>query len=376
MSPKKKSSKAKFNRGQYGIISTVIFVAAVLVFSLFYYYVLPKIKAIKTTNGENVTAAAVVTKDITYEELANSYLLVHFISVGQADAIFIEFPTGHNMLIDAAEEKSGNKVVEYISSLGVTKLDYVLLTHQDSDHCGGMTAVYNAFEVKYSFRPATFSKYGKYSLQDSFNIGLDTAYCSTTKAYYDYLVAVANEGTPWSAFNRDSDINFELKVSEDLSYVCSLDFLSPTAIREEISYDNANNFSPIISLSFGGKKVLLTGDAESETENEVLECYSNNLSVLDADVLKVGHHGSKTSSKIDFLSAVTPEYAVISCGYDPASGKRCPWQVTLDNLFNVNSAILRTDLSGNIVYKVNYLGEDGFTYEKDCTFAETMVGYK
>lgn len=387
----KKVIKRKFN---YYLFSTIAFFIIVSILVAIYmvtndpYGLLSKGK-----NGAEQNAEVVNSDTITEGDLK-----LHFISVGQADSIFIQFPSGDNMLVDAGEQKTVSTVVDYIKSLGVDTLDYVLLTHQDADHCGGMARIFADFKVEYAFRPSVYCTNDKFkeNLPAAFNVGLTSgSLASKTATYYNYLKAIYDEeGCNWSQFNKDSDITFVAKVKSDLSDIsksddnssaqsdneqfetlnCYLDFLTPTANVDEIAYKEANNFSPIMTISYCGKKIMLTGDAEEKVEQELLNYYTDYD--LDVDVLKVGHHGSKTSSSDDFIKEVQPDYSIISCGLDPDAGKYCPWQVTLDTLNKYHSAIYRTDIQGNIVLTVNRYGHLSIDVQTECDdYMKILAGY-
>ena len=366
----KRNKKSKSN---YKLLSTVLFVAVAAVIIVTLYFLLPLIKKNQTANLNGNGSAQ---KEVISSVAGDGTLAIHFISVGQADSIFIQFPTGNNMLIDAAEKSSAKTVTSYISNLGVTTIDYVLLTHQDADHVGGMVDVFNAFEVKNALRPSVYSTDSGYALPAEFNIGTTSGSTpSTTKTYYNYLESVYNEGCRWEAFNKDSDMTFVAKgQTDDVTYTCTLDFLTPTAEVGKIKYkDNPNNFSPIMILKYGDFSIMFTGDAEKEVEKELLDYYTDYD--LDVDVLKVGHHGSKTSSSKDFINRIKPETAIISCGLNPPS-KKCPWQVTLDTLNDYGSAIYRTDLQGNIVLTVSSDGVKNIVTEKTCDdYSLLLSGY-
>ncbi len=375
----KKTSKKKYSRSA---ISTIIFVLIVVVLALAYYFLRPQLNKILSNRTNNADSSASTSVNQIIKQAKNDGdLKVHFISVGQADSIFIEFPTGDTMLIDAAEASSSDKVVSYVSSLDVKTIDYVLLTHQDADHAGGMEAVFKNFEVKNALRPAVYSKYTKYDLPADFNVGKSdsTSKASTTKTYYNYLKSIYEEpGCKWSVFNKDSDIIFTANdESGEYSYDCTLDFLTPTAAPEDIAYKKENNFSPIILLEYAGRKLLLTGDAEKEVEQELIAYYSGyDKDYFDVDFLKVGHHGSKTSSTENFISLIKPEYSIISCGLDSESQKYCPWQVTLDTLKDADSTVYRTDLQGNIVLTVSKDGTFRIQTERECNdYSLMLTGY-
>lgn len=362
----------KVTKKQLSIRTAIIFILVVAIIGLIYWYILPTL-----LNKEDNQNQIPEFKENIEGSIANDgELKMHMISVSQADAIFFEFPTGETMLIDAGEKSTANTVIEYIENLGYTSIDYVLLTHQDSDHAGGMVAIYDAFDVSYSLRPACFSTYKNASnLSENFNIGYTESgyFQSTSATYYNYLKAVQDEETNWAVFNKDSYLNFSFSYEDEL-YECTLDFLTPTADIGDIKYKEPNNFSPIIMMEYAGCKILLTGDAEKEVEEELLTYYED--MDLDVDVLKVGHHGSKTSSSDAFIKRIAPEYSLISCGLGDNKNNKCPWQVTLDTLVKYQSAIYRTDCQGNIVLTVNINGDIDVNPEiKGVSQSLILTGY-
>ena len=360
------------------LVSTIIFTFIIITAFAVVYFLLPYVKRSEDKPANRAELSEIINAPLVGE----GDLKVHFISVGQADSIFIEFPTGYNMLIDAGEANTASTVTKYISDLGVSAIDYVLLTHQDSDHAGGMPAVFSTFDVSYAFRPSVYfnpkegsdlSKYDE-SILGQFNIGsADKKSVSTTETYYKYLKAVYEENCNWSAFNKDSDFTF-VSTLDEVEYRCSVDFLTPTAGVGDIAYTEPNNYSPIFIIRYAGFSLMLTGDAEIEVEQELIDYYSDDYS-LDVDLLKVGHHGSKTSSSQAFLELVNPEYSIISCGLNPDKGKKCPWQVTLNALDDVGSLIYRTDLQGNIVLTVHKDGAFNIATQYNATNEQIMQGY-
>lgn len=288
-------------------------------------------------------------------------LKVHFVDVGQGDSIIIEFPNDVNMLIDAGDGAKENdaKLLNYVDKLKIKRFDYLLATHCDKDHIGGMDVVFENYEVGYVFRP--FNLYnGKNAsdFSDNFNQGLTGSQKGTecsTETYYKFLSYVQNKKCDWEFFNRESGLSIKLE-NEGKEYLCKMEFLTPTANKTSIAYSNKNDYSPIVLLEYCGNKLLFTGDAEEAVEKEFLAAYDEENYDVQVDVLKVGHHGSRSSSSQAFLSRLKPEYAVISCGKDNKYAH--PHQETLDNL-TVNAVdwsgatVFRTDLHGNIVVTVS-----------------------
>lgn len=318
-----------------------------------------------------------------------SDLKIHYVDVNQGDAIIIQFPNNKNMIIDSGDtsKDSKTKLKNYIDKLEITKFDYLIATHQDADHIGGMEVIFKNYEVDYVYRPYVLSTNDNASsLPKDFNQGLTKEAGGTpskSDTYYNFLNYIVEENCGYEFFNKDSDLLFEIKDENNNVYNCSFDFLTPTANINEIAYKNNNNYSPIIMLTYADNKFVFVGDAEKETEKELLDYYKN--SNLTADVLKVGHHGSETSSTKEFLAKIQPKYAVISCGKNNKSFKH-PRQITLDNLTDPTlsyepATVYRTDLHGNVVITVSKPEEIGgkgkmtITVDnKDVPYADVLVG--
>jgi beta-lactamase superfamily II metal-dependent hydrolase len=236
-------------------------------------------------------------------------LKVHFIDVGQADSILIT--TGSSsMLIDAGNNDDSNLVVNYIKSQGISKLDYVIGTHPHEDHIGGLDAVINNFDIGKILMPKQ---------------------PSTTKTFEDVLIAIKNKGLKVTS-PKVGD-TYDLGQAKWIILAPSQD-----------SYEGANNSSIVIKLTFGNNSFMLTGDAEELSESEILAKSIN----LKSDVLKVGHHGSSSSTSDAFLAAVSPKYAVISVGEGNSYGH--PHVETIEKLNKQNIEVLRTDQQGTIIF--------------------------
>ncbi|MFT4006881.1 MAG: MBL fold metallo-hydrolase [Lacrimispora sp.] len=253
-------------------------------------------------------------------------LRVHFIDVGQGDSTLIE-KDGHFMLIDAGERDQGQVVVSYLKKQGVGKLDYVIGTHPHSDHIGGLEAVIREFDI------------GKVILPEKEH---------TIKTYERLLDAI-----------EDKNLKVTLPKVGDSYELGSASFQILAPIRDY--GDNLNNWSVGIRLTYGKNSFVLCGDAEKEAEADMA---ANGLT-LKADVLKLSHHGSSTSSSDQFMDLVDPDYAVISCGKNNDYGH--PHKEILEMLKKRNIKAVRTDQLGTIVAvsdgtKVTFpeiKGEDG-----------------
>lgn len=237
-----------------------------------------------------------------------SQLRVHFIDVGQGDSILIEADNRY-MLIDAGERDKGTVVIDYLENIGVKKLDYVIATHPHSDHIGGLADVIKHFSI------------GKIIMPNAVH---------TSKTYENLLDIIADKG---------------LKITKavvgnkyDLADA-SFTILAPSGSE----YSSLNNYSVAIKLQNGNNSFVFTGDAEVQSENEMLKTGID----LDADVLKLGHHGSSTSNSDKFLDAVTPDMAVISVGEGNQYGH--PDDEVLQAMKDRNIKLYRTDEQGTII---------------------------
>lgn len=297
---------------------------------------------------KNVTTTVNTLKDLE----------VAFIDVGQGDCIIIELPDGKNMIIDSGEYSAArNAITAYTTENSITKFDYLLLTHQDSDHAGNMSWVIDNYDISYIFRPnneATHTTYDS-QLPEDFNYG--DGYESTTVTYGKFMLSAYNEQCVVEVFNKNSDFTNTIKCGNE-TYTYTFNFLTPTL--DIISYDNPNDYSPIMMLEYRDKRIMFTGDAELENIAEYVTEYSNTYNV---DVLKVGHHGSSNATTAPFISAIDPEYAIIQCGEDNSYGH--PHKTVLDILYNHDNNInlYRTDNNGNILLTVDALGEIEFLLE-------------
>lgn len=245
-------------------------------------------------------------------DLTNSSpVTVHFLDAGQGDSIFTELPDGKTMLIDASTSDCGENIAKYIKNKGYDKVDYLVATHPHADHIGGMTEVVNELDIGVIYMPKA---------------------SATTKTYKNLLNAIKDKG---------KKINTAKAGVEMFSYGdVSANILAPNSDE----YDEINNYSAVVKLNCGEKSFLFMGDAEKESENEI-------TSDLSADVLKVGHHGSSSSTSQKFLNKVSPEIAVISCGKDNSYGH--PHEETLSALENAGVQVYRTDEMGTITVKTD-----------------------
>ncbi len=247
------------------------------------------------------------------EFVAQEDLLIDFIDVGQADSILVR-NQDKVMLIDAGTNEAGETVVNYLENLGITKIDHLIGTHPHEDHIGGLDDVINNFDIGQIYMPK-----------------IET----TTKTFEDVLDAIENKNLTVTAPNKGDKIELGQAVGE---------FMTEPILDK----DNLNVSSLVLRLEFGNTSYLFMGDAEEENEETI--------SWPKTDVLKVGHHGSSTSSSESFLEQVQPKYAIIMAGKDNSYG--LPKQETIDKLNNIGCEIYRTDEDGTI-----QMTSDGNTIE-------------
>ncbi|MCD8326503.1 MAG: MBL fold metallo-hydrolase [Lachnospiraceae bacterium] len=243
------------------------------------------------------------------EDLPEGSLLeVVYLDVGQADATLL-LCDGETMLIDTGSWENPELLISYLYDCEVEVIDYLVLTHSDSDHIGGAADILGEFKVEEVF----FSDFAK-----------------ENSSYLNLMEALEEEQlTAWLP-----EAGYEAELGG-----ATVTFLGPVG-----EWDTPNNTSICLRVDHGVNSFLFTGDAEAEAEEALVESGQN----LHATVYKVGHHGSYTSSTELFLSAVQPQYAVISCGEGNDYGH--PHEQTLQRLWQVGAEILRTDTQGTIVF--------------------------
>lgn len=231
----------------------------------------------------------------------NNDLSAHFLDVGQGDSIFIELPNAQTMLIDASTKGMGKSIVNYVNSLGYDKIDYLVATHPHADHIGSMAYIVKNMDIGDIYMPKVSAS------TNTYKILLETIYDKGLKV-------------------KSAKSGISIIDTEDFD----VDILGPVTIDES----NLNNCSIVLKITFENKKFLFTGDAE----NDELSSIKTDIS---SDVLKVGHHGSRTSTTKDFVERVNPDIVVISSGKNNEYGH--PHKSTLKYLNNIGAEIYRTD---------------------------------
>lgn len=247
-----------------------------------------------------------LTTQSTSSEIINNTLTVHYIDVDQGDAIFIELPNKQTMLIDAGEASKGEIVTKYIKNLNYDKIDYLIGTHPHTDHIGGLAYIINNFTIENIYMPKVNS---------------------TSKTYENLLNTILQK---------------DLKVTTAKSGISILNTeeLSINIIAPTKDYSSLNNNSAVIKIEYKEKAFLFMGDAETQSENDI-------TSDISADVIKIGHHGSDTSSGQTFVNKVKPKYVIVMVGNNNKYDH--PKQAIINRWSNIGAKIYRTDLNGSIV---------------------------
>ncbi len=253
------------------------------------------------------------------------FLKVIFFDVGQGDSALILFPRGGNILIDGGERGQGKRVIlPYLRKKGIRRLDTVILTHAHSDHVGGLIEILRNLQV---------------------GLVIDSGYPHTTDLYIEFLELVEEKNIPYRMVHRGQELT---------GYTdAEIKFLNPPHPFYEGRGSDINNSSVVVKLAYGEVQFLFCADIEEEIEKSLLNFYG---SVLKSSVLKVPHHGSKTSSSWEFIKEVNPEVAIISAGRGNRFGH--PDSMTLMKYKRVGSEIYRTDVNGAII-----ISTDGRKYK-------------
>lgn len=241
-------------------------------------------------------------------------LSVHFLDVGQGDCTLIIDPSGQTMLIDTSVSDQADNIIEYLNIYGIKKLDHLVLTHPDSDHIGAASKILKT-------------------------VGANTVYMTdivhTTKTFENLI-------------NTISDLDIPLVVPK-LNDKINLGNAVVTVLGPVSKTDDLNEMSLVLRLDYGETSFMFTGDAGIKSEKEMLEYHR--INEFRADVLKLGHHGSSTSSSKDFIDAVNAQYAVVSCGKDNSYGH--PHKEVITDMNNRNIKLYRTDTDGNIIFSTD-----------------------
>lgn len=245
---------------------------------------------------------------VELEEKISGTLKIHYIDVGQGDSILIQCGN-ENMVIDAGSNNKGELVKEYLKSQGVEELEYVIATHPHEDHVGGLDIVIDNYNIDKVIMPKI---------------------TTTTRTYKDVINSIRNKNLKITVPKVGTSFSLG-----EASFV----ILAPSSSE----YEDANNYSVCIKLTYGNNSFLFTGDAEEISEEEMISSGIN----LRADVLKLGHHGSRYSTTEEFLAAVNPRYTVISVGKNNDYGH--PHSEVMNRLDNLDIPVYRTDKNQTVI---------------------------
>lgn len=240
-------------------------------------------------------------------------LNIHFIDVGQGDATLITC-NGEAMLIDAGDNSCGTLVQNYIKKQGVKELKYLIATHPDADHIGGVDVIINKFDIDTFIMPSVKKD---------------------TKTYNDVIEA---------ARYKNLKILPPTIGTQFILGGATFEVLGP---NESKKYDNVNNYSVVILMEYQDIKILFSGDAEEPEERYIISENPN----ISADIIKIGHHGSRTSTSQEYLNIVNPKFAVISVGENNDYGH--PHADSLNRLRQANVEVRRTDEQGSIICTIS-----------------------
>ena len=244
-----------------------------------------------------------------FDDPTQTYIKIHVLDVGQADAIIAELPGHRAMLIDAGTLDQFDKIMAHLEMLSIKKIDYVVGTHPHEDHVGSLHKILEAIPVGELYVPDVYNDYADkiYSVARDQDITIKTAKAG---------VMILDDG------------NLQVEI------------LAP--IRSE--YEDINNHSVVIKITYVNNSFLFAGDATALSEKEMILYHAD----LDADVLKIAHHGAETSTTEEFLSAVSPEYAVISVGKNNSYG--FPDAAVKKRLADAKVKVYRTDMDGTVTF--------------------------
>ena len=244
---------------------------------------------------------------LTVNAETNGEMAVHFLDVGQGNAILVQ-SGGQNLLYDGGDQNHADEVVSYLQQQNVQTIDYMISSHYDEDHLGGLIPCLNTFEVSNVLGPDYVHT------SNLFNTFMNTATANAIIVQYPSVGDTFDFGTG------------------------SFTVLAPSGISQ-----NSNDNSLVIKLENGSNSFIFTGDAEETSEQDMISTGMN----LDCDVLSIGHHGSASSTTWDFLEATSPSYAVISCGVNNQYNH--PSAETMGRLSDMEIPVFRTDKQGTII---------------------------
>ena len=260
-----------------------------------------------------ISAIIISISFLTQNNNVNSQnkMIVHYIDVGQGDSILIQV-NNKNLLIDSGPSSNRKDLLDYLENLNIKKLDYIIATHPHEDHIGNMDTIIKRYNIGSFYSPKVIT---------------------SSNTFESMISALVDKNLKINVLKKgvkgiDLGKNVEIQVFSPL---------------ENISSDNLNDYSPIIKITFVNNSFLFTGDTEVSTESMVISENNN----LNCDILKVGHHGSSTSTSSSFLALVNPSVAIIPVGKNNSYGHPTPEVLSLLDSYNIRT--FRTDINGTII---------------------------
>lgn len=303
-------AKRRSKKDKNKLIIQLIVITLILLMSYFGYECTEN-GGFKNTINQAVASLSTSSKATIERKIVDGIMEIHTIDVGQGDSILV-IQKDQVMLVDCGTRAKGSTVVEYLKDLGITKIDILVGTHSHDDHMGGMAEVIRNFEIGTLYAPDN----SKESI--------------TTFWYMDFLDSVSEKNVNW--------VYPEVGTTFGLGDA-NVQIVAPNSKE----YNNMNNYSIVLRVTYGETDVLLMGDAETLSEEEIM----NNGLYIDVDVLKLGHHGSSTSSSEKFLNVTTPQYAIISAG--KGNTYHHPIKSVMERLECMGIKVYRTDESGTVI---------------------------
>ena len=313
--------KRKLKKSKRIKLTTLLFAAVTVIVLYRSFFKNPETSFVQTADNSESTLGSA---DYGAEA---SLLRLDFIDVGQGDSTLIESPNGKFMLIDAGTSHSARKVCDYLQSRGVSEIEYLVFTHPHEDHIGGGEKTVENFTVK--------------------NVLMTKK--SANSATYERLI---------DALIQSKEQNGTAIIAPNVSEVYEFDGAEFEILSADGDNDDSNNSSIVLRLTYGDCSFMFMGDAEKSIEKSIV------LSAKDIScvLLKCAHHGSSTSNSTEFIKAIGPSAAVISCGLDNSYGH--PHTETLSRLNGIGARIFRTDELGDIVFECD--GEKLYYIENDA----------
>ncbi len=302
------------------------------------------------TSGGDTSGGATLLDEVVFE--------AHFIDVGQGDAILLLFNDGTSVMIDAGSGTTAysntqgyqNEMVAYVGEvLGDLSLDYLIITHPDTDHYNMADGVLKAFDVANIY-------YNDCDKDTQSYINFKAEAAAETGAN---IVPIDSDGETYTLLDAES---YSMTI-----YAPGYDRFNPTG-GTDYGGEVSNGMSPIIIVETASRTLLFTGDATVETEEWFMSAYSGSL---DVDFIKIGHHGSDTSTSQEFLNFVNPEYCVIMC--DDGSAHKHPSATVMNRLFDKGVVTYRTNRHGNIVLYIDASGDMAFGVEREVPVENNTV---